>query len=191
MAYRFFSHPAHFKGTGTFSFTENDWLEASHSTQVEVIQLALSGTEFRSTPALSHLKMLLATRADYSISKPGFGKAAMVASPPSDLPALLRLANTLDDKTQTDTGEKALTWQCECGTRYAVPLSLVRSVAIVCERCKKPVNLMPGSSLGEDALLDPLQGAVNHCRKQLASFFREAMARGWPVWVCTYTDEAR
>ena len=178
-------------GTGTSSFHETDWLEASHSTQLEVIQLALSGAEFRSTPALSHLRKLLATRADYSLSKPGFGKAAMYAAPPIDLPALLRLANTLEEMTQTNTGEKALTWQCACGTRYAVPISLVRSVAIVCERCKNPVNLMPGSSLGEDSLLDPMQGAVNHCRRQLASFFREAMARGWPVWVCTYTDETK
>jgi hypothetical protein len=38
-------------------------------------------------------------------------------------------------------------------------------------------------SLGEESLLDPLQGAVNTCRRELSGFFREAMARGWPVLI--------
>jgi hypothetical protein len=62
-------------------------------------------------------------------------------------------------------------------------MALVRTVSIVCERCQNPLQLKPSTSLGEEALHPPLQGAVNGCRKQLADFFREAMARGWPVLV--------
>jgi hypothetical protein len=58
-------------------------------------------------------------------------------------------------------------------------------VAIRCERCGESVELNPSRSLGEESLLDPLLAAVNLTRRNLAAFFRESMARGWPVLVCT------
>ena len=41
------------------------------------------------------------------------------------------------------------------------------------------MDLTPEKSVGEEALLDPFAGAVNATRRELAGFFREAMARGW------------
>jgi hypothetical protein len=114
------------------------------------------------------------------------GNSAIFAQPPQDLPALLRLADQLDRLAAQEAGERALVWRCtQCGTRYAVPLALARSVAIRCERCGEPVELNPTRSLGEEALLDPFVGEVNEARRKIAAFFREAMARGWPVLVCT------
>ena len=34
-------------------------------------------------------------------------------------------------------------------------------------------------------------GAVNDCRQALAAFFREAMARGWPVLVAEHERPKR
>jgi DNA-directed RNA polymerase subunit RPC12/RpoP len=83
-----------------------------------------------------------------------------------------------------EAGERALVWRCgKCGTRYAVPVALARSVVIPCERCGNPVDLTPEKSVGEEALMDPFAGAVNATRRQLAGFFREAMARGFTVLV--------
>jgi hypothetical protein len=76
-----------------------------------------------------------------------------------------------------------MVWKCECGTRYAVPVALFRSVTIRCDQCGRPVELSLGASTGEDSLLDPGEDAANRCRKELARFFRDAMARGWPVVV--------
>lgn len=183
MAYRFFAHPAHFLEKAPSAFPDGEWLQAPSSTHREVIELALTGAEYRNTPALKGLKALLSARADIPSIKPELGTSALFAQPPQDLPALLRLATSLEELSRTESGEKALVWRCECGTRYAVPMALVRTVAIVCERCQNPLQLKPSTSLGEEALHPPLQGAVNGCRKQLADFFREAMARGWPVLV--------
>jgi hypothetical protein len=37
--------------------------------------------------------------------------------------------------------------------------------------------------VAEEALVDPMVGAVNTARRRLAAFLRESMAHGWPVLV--------
>lgn len=105
------------------------------------------------------------------------------AQPPKDLPALLRLADQLIMLARQEAGERAKVWRCECGTRYAVPVALLRPVAIKCERCGRTLELDLTASLGDDQIVEPKQGRVNATRKGLSDFFREAMARGWPVLV--------
>lgn len=108
---------------------------------------------------------------------------AVFARAPNDLPALLRTADQLLTIAKIDAGERAQLWRCHCGTRYAVPVSLVRPVSLRCERCGNTVELDPSRSLGEESFTDPHTAAVNAARKALSEFFREAMARGWPVLV--------
>jgi len=88
------------------------------------------------------------------------------AKPPQDLPAILRLAAPLT-----------------ADAHVPVPLGLVRDVSIRWERCGEPVSLRRERSTGEEALVDPMQGAVNLSRRRLAAFLRESMASGWPVLV--------
>jgi hypothetical protein len=152
------------------------------------VDRALASAEFRDVKAKDRLRSLLQgdRRPDLGSPGSGFGPSAVFAQPPQDLPALLRLADELESLAHREAGERALVWKCsECNARYAVPVALVRSVSIRCERCGHPVELNPGRSLGEESLIDPLLGAVNGARRELAGFFREAMARGWPVLVST------
>lgn len=145
---------------------------------------ALENMEYRAERVRDRANGLLATEdLTQNFTPQGLGRAAIFARSPQDLPALLRLADLLEKFAREKAGEQALVWQCECGTRYAVPVALVRQVSIRCERCSRPVDLSPGRAIAEESLIDPVQGAVNAARKGLASFFREAMARGWPVWV--------
>jgi hypothetical protein len=185
VGYRFFALPHH-RLTGDWGGPLTDELfEPEVSRATEVIEQALAGAELRSMRARDRLRQLL-TGDSPPFGSPGesCGRSALLASPPEDLPALLRLADQLDSMARDEAGERALVWRCECGTRYAVPLNLVRPVAIRCERCGNPVQLTVSKSEGEESLLDPFQGTVNRSRRQLAAFFREAMARGWPVLVC-------
>ncbi|MEW5737451.1 MAG: hypothetical protein AB1938_00910 [Myxococcota bacterium] len=108
---------------------------------------------------------------------------AVYARPPNDLPALLRTADQLLLFTRREAGERALVWRCECGTRFAVPVTLLRPVTIRCERCGRMVDLDPARSAGVSHLAGPEQAQINSSRQALADFFREAMARGWPVLV--------
>jgi DNA-directed RNA polymerase subunit RPC12/RpoP len=152
----------------------------------EAVERALGGAEFRDVRARDRLRSLLQSDRPPKLGSPGtgYGPSAVFAQPPGDLPALLRLADELEGLARLEAGERALVWKCaECSARYAVPVSLVRPVSIRCERCGSPVELSPTRSLGEEALIDPFLGAVNQCRRELATFFREAMARGWPVLV--------
>ncbi|MEW6434252.1 MAG: hypothetical protein AB1730_22350 [Myxococcota bacterium] len=105
------------------------------------------------------------------------------ARPPNDLPALLRTADQLVLFARQEAGERAMVWRCECGTRYAVPVSLFRPVALRCERCDRTIELDAQTSQGESHLTNPVQAQVNAARHALAGFFREAMSRGWPVLV--------
>ena len=160
---------------------------------VEVVEKALAGTEYRHFRARDHVRALLSSDAPKTVTAAshGLGPAALFAQSPQDLPALLRLADQLDNLAQRESGERALVWKCHsCGTRYAVPVALVRSVSIRCERCGEAVELAPGLSVGEEALVDPHQSAVNVARKQLAAFFRDAMARGWQVFVAEQSSTA-
>ena len=111
------------------------------------------------------------------------------AQPPNDLPALLRTADQLLLLSKQQVGEKSRVWRCDCGTHYSVPMALVRPVAIRCDRCGRTLELEVGKSLdANDASFDD-DGSrkLASSRLALADFFREAMARGWPVLV---TDEA-
>jgi len=187
MGYRFFAIP-------TYRLTEaaagpvplaEQWVPDLPSDPGEMEQ-ALGEAVFRDQRARDRLRaLLLQGRPPYAPPGPGLGRAAVFAQPPNDLPALLRLADELDVLARGQVGERALVWACECGKRYAVPVTLARQVSIKCERCGKPVELIPSRALGAEQLLDAHQAAVNSRRVKLAEFFREAMARGWPVLVCT------
>ncbi|MBZ4417013.1 hypothetical protein [Myxococcus sp. RHSTA-1-4] len=186
MAFRFLAVPAHRLVNYPQSLPDDERLEPELPPVHEAVERALTGAEFRDVRARDRLRALLQGDRPPTLGAPeaGFGPSAVFAQPPQDLPALLRLADELENLARREAGERALVWKCgECGARYAVPVALVRQVSIRCERCGSPVELNSTRSLGEEALIDPFLGAVNHSRRELAAFFREAMARGWPVLV--------
>ncbi|MGA9525784.1 MAG: hypothetical protein WBV82_30275 [Myxococcaceae bacterium] len=186
MGYRFFSVPTHRLTDATSLEDIDEMLEPGPPDIRGITERALQGSEFRDMRARDKVRALLQSDVPppFPSPGPGCGPSAVFSQPPADLPALLRLADSLDRLAREESGEKALVWRCgNCGTRYAVPVSLVRNVAIRCERCGEPVELNPARSTGEESLLDPFVGEVNSARHRLADFFREAMARGWPVLV--------
>jgi hypothetical protein len=139
----------------------------------EGAEKALARAEYAGDFALERIEDMLKTARG----------PVVLASPPNDLPALLRTADQLDLLARQDVGEKARVWRCDCGTHYAVPVQLIRPVAIRCERCGRMVDFEIGKSVGEQNLSDVGQSQTNAYRKGLSEFFREAMARGWPVLV--------
>lgn len=149
-------------------------LEPTFPGIAEVLVEALARSEFRGERPVEYARSLLEGKG-----------SAVFARPPNDLPALLRLSDQLLTLAKQEAGERAWVWRCECGTRYAVPVALLRPVSIRCERCGRNLELEVGKSQGEESLADAFQGRVNACRKALSEFFREAMARGWPVLVET------
>ncbi|MGQ0504820.1 MAG: hypothetical protein ACT4TC_05830 [Myxococcaceae bacterium] len=185
MDFRFFALPAHRVMDHPATLPLEEGLEPQLPEAPDAVDRAFSGSEFRDRRARDRLRSLLHSEVPPTRGSPGkgWGPSAIFAQPPSDLPALLRLADQLDQLAQQNVGERAMVWRCECGTRYAVPVSLVRNVSIRCERCERTVELAARNAIGEEALVDPCMGTVNSCRRQLAEFFREAMARGWPVLV--------
>ena len=186
MAFRFLAVPAHRLVNYPQSLPDDERLEPELPPVHEAVERALTGAEFRDVRARDRMRALLQGDRPPTLGAPeaGFGPSAVFAQPPQDLPALLRLADELENLAKREAGERALVWKCgDCGARYAVPVALVRQVSIRCERCGNPVELSSTRSLGEEALIDPFLGAVNHSRRELAAFFREAMARGWPVLV--------
>jgi hypothetical protein len=186
VGFRFLALPGHRVVDHPRTQPDEDRLEPELPPIHEAIERALGGAEFRDSRARDRLRSLLQGDRPPKLGAPGagYGPSAVFAQPPGDLPALLRLADELEGLARQEAGERALVWKCsECSARYAVPVALVRSVSILCERCGTPVELNPTRSLGEEALIDPFLGAVNQCRRELATFFREAMARGWPVLV--------
>ena len=134
----------------------------------------LAKVEYRGFKALDRARELV-----------GSEKAPVVfARSPNDLPALLRTADQLVTNAKAEAGERAQLWRCtQCQTRYAVPVALVRPVALNCDRCGATVDLDPGQSEGESNIADPRTASLNAMRVNLAEFFREAMARGWPVLI--------
>ncbi len=139
----------------------------------DAVDRALARAEYRGSFALEHVAQLLNSQKG----------PVLFASPPDDLPALLRTADQLLTLARQDAGEKARVWRCDCGTHYAVPVALIRPVAILCERCGRTVDFEIGKSIGEQSLAELGQSHVNAYRRGIAEFFREAMARGWPVLV--------
>lgn len=109
------------------------------------------------------------------------GSPGVLAKPPNDLPALLRTADQLLTIARQEAGERATLWRCECGSRYAVPVSLMRPVSIRCERCGRTLDLDP--AVGTTQIEDPETAELNDYRRTVSAFFKEAMARGWPVLV--------
>ncbi len=138
----------------------------------ELLNEAFARTEYRGENPLKRAEQLLKDNP-FSI----------YARSPNDLPALLRLADQLLAHAAMEAGTRARVWTCTCGTRYAVPEALLRPVSIRCERCMQTLDLELAKSSGEDVLAEPRQGRINECRRAYADFFREAMARGWPVLV--------
>lgn len=123
--------------------------------------------------------MRAAVRAQQALEQAGEHK--VFARPPNDLPALLRLADELIRIAQQERGQPARTWQCECGTRYGVPAAVLVPVTLNCEKCGRQIELDPMGGTDDDT--DPQTARVNAYRGALSEFFREAMARGWPVLV--------
>jgi hypothetical protein len=139
----------------------------------EVWPRVLARIEYRTLTLTERIELALKTGQ----------QPAVLARPPNDLPALLRTADQLLTFARQESGEKASVWRCECGTRYAVPVSLLRTVSIRCEHCGRTVDLDPDRTAGESFLPNPELAAVNELRRSLSAFFREAMARGWLVLV--------
>jgi hypothetical protein len=186
VGFRFLAVPGHRVVDHPHTLPDEDRLEPDLPPIPEAAERALAGAEFRDVRARDRLRSLLQGDRPPKLGSPGagFGPSAVFAQPPNDLPAMLRLADELEGLARRDAGERALVWKCsQCSARYAVPVALVRPVSIRCERCGNPVELSAPYSLGEEALIDQFLGAVNQCRRELASFFREAMARGWPILV--------
>jgi DNA-directed RNA polymerase subunit RPC12/RpoP len=151
-----------------------------------LVDRALAGVEFRDERVRDRLTQMFALDSLPRMGAPGpqASPSLIFARPPQDLPAILRMADQLEALAAAEEGERALVWKCQrCATRYAVPLGLVRDVSIRCERCGEAVSLRRERSTGEEALVDPMQGAVNVTRRRLAAFLRESMASGWPVLV--------
>jgi hypothetical protein len=164
---RFYAAPAWEVGKPSSDTLEPVGLDA------DLIVDAFARAEYRGERPLARAEKVLQTEKGPPI----------FAQPPNDLPALLRLADQLITLSRQDAGERAKVWRCDCGTRYAVPVALLRPVSIKCERCGRTLELEITTSVGDDQLVEPFQGRVNLCRKALSDFFREAMARGWPVLV--------
>jgi hypothetical protein len=97
------------------------------------------------------------------------------AMPPSDLPALLRTADQLVAFAREQVRSKAKRWHCICGARLSGAPMLIHPTTIRCAHCGRTVDI--------DAPVEaPLDGEpVAAARIRLSSFFRESMARGWPV----------
>jgi DNA-directed RNA polymerase subunit RPC12/RpoP len=186
VGFRFISIPGHRVVNHPQVLGADERLEPEMPPLKEAVERAFASAEFRDVRAKDRVRALLQGDRPPALGSPGkgFGPSALFAQPPQDLPALLRLADELEELARQEAGERALVWKCgDCGARYAVPVALVRPVSIRCERCGHPVELNPQRSLAEESLIDPFLGSVNTCRRELAAFFREAMARGWPVLV--------
>lgn len=136
------------------------------------LRAALARVEYRGFKAHDRALELLASNSP-----------AVFASSPNDLPALLRTADQLLTIIKMDAGERAQVWRCTCGTPYAVPVALVRPVSLRCDRCGNTVDMDPTRAGAEHQHSDPQTASINAARLALSNFFREAMARGWPVLV--------
>jgi DNA-directed RNA polymerase subunit RPC12/RpoP len=117
-----------------------------------LVDRALAGVEFRDRRVRDLVAEMFASDALPRVGSPGAqaSPSLVFARPPQDLAPVLRMADQLDMLASADEGERALVWKCQrCGTRYAVPLQLVRDVSIRCERCGEPVSLRRERSTGE------------------------------------------
>jgi hypothetical protein len=183
---RFFSIPGHRLVSPPQLLPADALVEPELPPSVGLMDRALAGVEFRDQRVRDRIHQMFAADGLRRMGAPGpqASPSLVFAQPPQDLPAILRMADQLEALAAAEEGERALVWKCHrCATRYAVPLGLVRDVSIRCERCGEAVSLRRERSTGEEALVDPMQGAVNLSRRRLAAFLRESMASGWPVLV--------
>ena len=186
MGIRFFSIPSHRLVAAPQLLPVEAVTEPELPASAGLVDRALAGVEFRDERVRDRLTQMFALDSLPRMGAPGpqASPSLIFARPPQDLPAILRMADQLEALAAAEEGERALVWKCQrCATRYAVPLGLVRDVSIRCERCGEAVSLRRERSTGEEALVDPMQGAVNVTRRRLAAFLRESMASGWPVLV--------
>lgn len=186
MGIRFFSIPGHLLVPAPQLLPGDALMQPELPTSAGLVERALAGVEFRDQRVRDRVAQMFAADNLPRVGAPGpqASPSLVFAQPPQDLPAILRMADQLDALAAAEEGERALVWKCQrCATRYAVPLGLVRDVSIRCERCGEPVSLRRERSMGEEGLVDPMQGAVNVARRRLAAFLRESMASGWPVLV--------
>lgn len=186
MGIRFFSIPGHRLVPPPQVLPPDAVTEPELPASAGLVDRALAGVEFRDQRVRDRLAQMFSSESLPRMGAPGphASPSLVFAQPPQDLPAILRMADQLEALAAAEEGERALVWRCQrCATRYAVPLGLVRDVSIRCERCGEPVALRRERSSGEEALVDPAQGAVNVTRRRLAAFLRESMASGWPVLV--------
>ncbi len=107
----------------------------------------------------------------------GSSRPALLAQSPGDLPALLRTADQLLAFSRDVPGAAAKVWLCSCGARLAGGPMLIRPTSIRCSHCGKTVDIEVTRE--EKSPNDPV--AIE--RVSLSVFFRESMARGWPVLV--------
>ena len=169
---RFFAVPAWMIADGKVPATAPaEGLVPNIPTDPTLVTDALARIEYRGFKALDRAQELIEQNRGN----------AVYAKSPNDLPALLRTADQLLLMKQREAGESAQVWRCACGYRYAVPVSLLRTASIRCERCERTIDLDP--HIAGSQPLDPRLALVNDVRQVLADFFREAMARGWPVIV--------
>jgi hypothetical protein len=184
---RFFAAPFYRLEEPRRPIPADELIEAGLTDGLDTLNRALAGAEFRDGRVRDQLQELISSHSPspFEPISERCGRPMLFARPPHDLPALLRLADQLEALAGAHQGEPALVWKCECGTRYAVPVALFRPVTIRCDRCGRPVELNSACSVGQDSLLDPGEDSANRFRRELARFFRDAMARGWPVVVCS------
>lgn len=145
-------------------------LEVPSTSTPELQEKALARVEFRTLSLLARMEQATLT------------SSGLLAKSPNDLPALLRTADQLLTFARQEAGESASVWRCDCGNRYAVPVSLMRPVSIRCERCGRTLDLDP-SAARASSFEDPVTAEINGYRRAVSEFFKEAMARGWPVLV--------
>ncbi|MBL8922910.1 MAG: hypothetical protein JNJ54_28940 [Myxococcaceae bacterium] len=147
-------------------------LQSPLASTAEIMNRAMSRVEYRTLGLLARVESALA-------SSPG---PVVFATSPNDLPALLRTADQLLTFARQEAGERAIVWRCSCSARLAVPVSLMRPVSVRCDRCGRTLDLDPRAAPPSSSA-DPVTAEVNEFRQALSAFFREAMARGWPVLV--------
>jgi hypothetical protein len=166
MAYRFHAAPTWALGAAAGAADDRLTPDIAHE---ELIGEVLSQVEYRGESADGRARRLVGDG----------GEPAIYARSPVDLPALLRTADQLLAQARATNGDRPRLGQCRCGAAYAVPVILVPPATLRCDRCGAVIELDPARG----PAMDDRTRRLNATRHALASFFREAMARGWPVLV--------
>jgi hypothetical protein len=134
-----------------------------------VLKQVFLGVEYRGIKAHEKTQLTL-ERSDHEFARP-----------PTDLPALLRTADQLLVVARQDAGEHGHLQYCACGTRFAFPFNQQHNVSVRCQRCGATLEADPHRSQ-QMVASDAAREQTNGVRTGLASFFREAMARGFTVY---------